>query len=791
MPELEKTFLGIEMDSNCCLIFAFSLAMIALPTMLLPLPQQREVEEQGPGIIFNRVKTIILADRYEHVSFLLPFPELETAVSGNLTEATKILKEYWNAIPGDCPELHERVVPDTQSDELVTTASTAYHAAEEDIRSLHEELAQLLLPPALHKRSRRFVSILAAGAIGAGIVALGTQLADGCIAGVLGPCSTEKKVAQNRVAVREALKRLNDDRLRWTSMHEHLDEKFYLVASEMKEIRQSQEELERNQHDFWNATAATLEGLTSSVKTMTLCTEYLFSRSQMNLLRTTILARVQSMLSSIQSFRVALWAYKATLLDSIPGLSHGYLPMSLVPRATLLEILEQTTQGLAHEGGHLSLALSLDHILRYYETPLVRRVESTEDGLLLTVAIPLTSRELIMEVYEGIPLPMPTKDNSTATEWSPETRYLAVTSGRKENALLTKEHLENCIGHKEAAVCQQGFATTRNRDSCLATLFFHDAEAAMSTCEIKTVQLPRVETARHLGFGRWLITRQTPHFTLQLLSTGPQSPALHERQLTKVPGCRACILTLACGTELESDSLSLKADASSCNATGARRLDLALASPLANLFDYLPLNRRLPDYKSHDEARTHLFKLVQSKLPMPKDHVRTSASETLRAIAAPLARTLTEGGAVEVDLPELQPASWLLEIAIVCGISLAISLLVQISLTVCVFRRTKNRLAKKNKTKSQTRSTSNTSEPSAPPEFKPLLRPVSPLPELRDPSLRVGPLPRLETSRHMSPVMSPNDRLAVLCAAVNQKMIAPISGPSAHLSGCTEIAHRL
>ena len=780
------------MDSNCCLIFALSLAMIALPTMLLPLPQQQvEVEEQGPGIIFNRVKTIILADRYEHISFLLPFPNLETAISGNLTDATQILKEYWNAIPGDCPELHNRVVPDTQSDELVATASTAYRAAEEDIRSLHEELAQLLIPPALHRRSRRFVSILAAGAIGAGIVALGTQLADGCIAGVLGPCSTEKKVAQNRVAVREALKRLHDDRLRWTSMTEHVDEKFYLVASEMKEIRQSQEQLERNQYEFWNATAATLDGLTSSVKSMTLCTEFLFSRSQMNLLRTTILARIQSMLSSIQSFRVALWAYKTTLLDAIPGLSHGYLPMSLVPRATLLAILEKTTSGLAHNGGHLSLALGLDHILRYYETPLVRRVESTEDGLLLTVAIPLTSRELVMEVYEGIPLPMPTKDNSTATEWSPETRYLAVTSGRKENALLTKEHLDNCIGHKEAAVCQQGFATTRNRDSCLATLFFHDAEAAMSTCEIKTIQLPRVETARHLGYGRWLITRQTPHFTLQLLSTGPNSPALHERQLTKVPGCRACILTLACGTELESDSLSLKADASSCNATGARRLDLALAPPLANLFDYLPLNRRLPDYKSHDEARTHLFKLVQSKLPMPKDHVRTSASETLRAIAAPLARTLTEGGDVEIDLPDIYTASWLLEILIVCGISLVISLVVQISLTVCVHRCQKKRLAKKTKPKPKTKAASSTHEASAPPKFAPTVRPLSPLPELRDPPPEFGFLPKLETPRNMTATMSPNDRLAVLCAAVNQKMIAPPPAVPAHLMACTEIAHRL
>ena len=50
--------------------------------------------------------------------------------------------------------------------------------------------------------------------------------------------------------------------------------------------------------------------------------------------------------------------------------------------------------------------------------------------------------------------------------------------------------------------------------------------------------------------------------------------------LNRVKGCKVCIITLDCGTELESDSLTLKSDRASCNATGAQRLDLQLDPPL-------------------------------------------------------------------------------------------------------------------------------------------------------------------------------------------------------------------
>ena len=617
---------------------------VAIATMILlycddiVYTDTSEPTSDSTGILFNKVKTVILAEKFEPAKFLLPFPRFDQQLTLNLENAPNIIAEYWNAYPGNCPELQSRTVPDHQASQMVSAAHEAHAQALTDLQHMKEEIASLLLPPDRVSRAKRFViaAALAAGAITAGIMTIGAQIATGCVAGVLGPCETEKQVAENTDLLNTALQRLHDNEMQWTRVTEEVNEKFYLVASELKDIRQTQKEIYDQQMPFWNATAETLNGLTSSVKTMTLCTEYLFTRSQINLLRTTVTARLQTILSAIQSFRVALWAYRATLLDAIPNMAKGYIPMSLIPRDTLLQILEEIHREQGRDTEHRTLALTLDNLLRYYETPLIRRVESSEDGLLITIAIPLTTRSMVMDVYEGIPLPMPTGDNATATMWKPTARYIAVSHEHKENALLTAEQLAECIGPDDAAVCRRGFATTSNWNSCLATLFYHVAEAAVTTCDITTITLPRAEEARSLGYGRWLILCQTDDYTLRLLPAGLGTSTTYG-STRHIPGCRACIITLECGMILESDNLFLKADATSCNATGARRLEITLNAPLANLFSYIPLTEDLPDLSVITARRAHLFKEVQAHLPLPQFALSTPSDETLQAIAEPIA----------------------------------------------------------------------------------------------------------------------------------------------------------
>ena len=620
-------------------VWIFICLLLHQPHTQRVLSLEQSDTADGTGIVFNRVKAVILAEQYEYASFLLPYPAFQSNVSDELRHAADIVTEYRNAIPGDCPAFQDRAVKDTQAPELLNFTQNIHDQAQHELQSLKDDLQALLQQPPQPARQKKFVGMILAATVGASIMALGTQLMTGCVAGVLGPaCPNQRQVQANRQHIQEAVYNLARHQRKWSALTANLDEKFFIVAGEIQNLRTAQREIEQRQMQMWNATNTILNTLTSHVQTMQICEEYLYTRSQINVLRTALTSKLHIIITALQSFRTALWSYRATILDAIPGLAKGMLPMSLVPRTVLLDILERINNGQARHQGHLTLALPLDDILRYYETPLAQRAETTEDGLLLTIAIPLTSREMIMEIFEGIPLPMPSGDNHTATVWVPETQYLAVSTDRKENALLSPRHLDNCVGPNDAAVCQHGFATTRNRDSCLATSFFHTPEAAMSTCRINTVDLPRVEQAQSLGYGRWLITRHTADFNFHLLTTQSGGP---KESTNLVPGCCACVLTLACGMEHMSDNLYLKADASSCNATGTQRLDLHLSAPLADLFSYIPVENS-STLQQAIEARTRIFKEEQAQLPLPQESMRPLSKSRIQELLKPLVSTATQ-----------------------------------------------------------------------------------------------------------------------------------------------------
>ena len=185
--------------------------------------------------------------------------------------------------------------------------------------------------------------------------------------------------------------------------------------------------------------------------------------------------------------------------------------MSLINRPDLEGILTDVATEQLRSADRLSLAIPLANVTAYYETELVRSVRSTAAGLQVTLAVPLTSRELAMDVFEGLTLPMPNPDGMTATRWRKEAQYLAVTRAHQESAVLTDRDLESCVGNKAFAVCQRGFSVTWSQETCLATSFYHGESAGIKVCQISTLR----EQASNLGNGHWLITSRSADFTLR------------------------------------------------------------------------------------------------------------------------------------------------------------------------------------------------------------------------------------------------------------------------------------
>ena len=480
---------------------------------------QPTAHEEERGVVFNRLRTILLAERYTPVQFVVPFPAYAHNITERLTKAASALEDLWNMPTYDCDLISMAIKTDNHTSALIAEAFAENELAEKETKNLLIEASMLLPSRATESegvtRPKRFIMI-AAGLAVAGILGLGlgASLGSSCfLHGVFGTCP-DNALRSNSFNVQRTMREMNLQRRHWVKLQADLDEKFYVIGDTVTELHSRQEEVVRGKERIWNETHAAINILQNNTRVLRLCDAYLFTRTQANHIRTSILAEVDSLISGIRSYRAALVAYRINLLNSISHLSLGRLPLSLVERETLGEILTEVATGELHTPDRLTLAVPLDELLAYYEMNLVERVYTTSEGLIIRFLIPLTSRELVLDVYEATPLPMPNPENESYTQWKIPAPFFAVSATHKEHAILTQEQLSSCLGTKQLAICHQGFPVQRNRESCLASLFYSSHSAAFSFCDIETLPLPTNPTARNLGFGRWLLLARSADYSL-------------------------------------------------------------------------------------------------------------------------------------------------------------------------------------------------------------------------------------------------------------------------------------
>ena len=590
--------------------------------------------EEERGVVFNRLKTILLAERYAPVQFIVPFPAYESNITLRLNHAAEALEGLWNLPTYDCDLLQLETLQDNHTSVLINEAFSENALAIAEVDALHLE-AGLLLPSRAtdssdQPRHKRFVAV-AAGIAVAGVLGLGlgAMLRHKCfLHGVLGTCP-DKKIQANSEGIRRTMNEMNLQRQHWLELQNDLNDRFYVIGDTVTQLQDMQRQITHSQAEFWNQTNLAIRVLQNNTRTMRMCEVYLFTRTQANHIRATILSEVDSLIALIRSFRTALTAYRINLLNSLSHLSFGRLPMSLVDRKVLGDILMEVATAQLRAPDRLTLAVPIDDLLAYYEMNLVEQVYTTDSGLFIKFMVPLTSRELVLDVFEAIALPMPGNDSVSYTLWQFDHPYLAISTTHKEHAVLSLEQLQRCLGTRQLAICHQGFPVYRNRDSCLASLFYADTALALAQCSLTTRSYPSSPVAQNLGFGRWLLTSPDDSVLQLYNNTG------NTNDVATIPGCRACILTLACGTEIATASLSLRADISSCAHTGARRLQLTLPTPLQHLFQALPNVSEFQSIPDLREAKHLLLREVQLHASAVK-HADLNP-ETLRRLGRPLA----------------------------------------------------------------------------------------------------------------------------------------------------------
>ena len=159
----------------------------------------------------------------------------------------------------------------------------------------------------------------------------------------------------------------------------------------------------------------------------------------------------------------------------------------------------------------------------------------------------------------------------------------------------------------------------------------------MKFCDFRPYALPVSERALNLKFGIWPIHSASPDFELR------ESDFNDTTHLsTKVyPGCRICILTLACGRQTRGPNVYIRSDLQTCSQMPSIKIHVDLSAPLANILSTLPPLEKLPSYNTKSSANLDLLRTMKQEIKyLPTTSAQTP--EALRALAEPIAMQMVE-----------------------------------------------------------------------------------------------------------------------------------------------------
>ena len=497
-------------------------------------------------------------------------------------------------------------------------------------QNLKTEIPQTLAANKLKNREKRGVPLLAFGALTALTAGAGIACAVGSSFGSCGGAS------QNREDIDFALEKLQNDDQIWTEVKNNLEEKFFVVASQLKDIRLNEKQIiatQKNRARIFNNAIAVIE---SNSRSLMACSQYFYARDQKLKLQINLASSLLALNNEIKSYRIATYAYRLTILIAVMTMVEKLIPMTLLPKNVLEKVLEKIASQQVKSTDRLTLAIPPAQILTYYETKLLTSVSVEEYGMLFRLAIPFASGSTALNLYRAITIPMPTNDSDGyASQYETEADYLAVAESTRRIALLSQHKIDLCIGSSSFSVCTNGFALETAEDTCLGALLLGNQFAALQNCNINTVKLPVKEKAKNLGNGKWLIISATEQFDMYLSEMRDTNPLNRKR----LDCCKACVIELECGTKIETRFMEIRADMVSCRNDSVMRVDVNLLEPLGYLFSKIPYLNEMPHIATESQARQQIIEKVQLKMTKNSDYYRKSF-DRLNELTTPIVEDL-------------------------------------------------------------------------------------------------------------------------------------------------------
>ena len=142
----------------------------------------------------------------------------------------------------------------------------------------------------------------------------------------------------------------------------------------------------------------------------------------------------------------------------------------------------------------LSVALLMAENLSYYESRLLWDVITVEQGLIMQIASPLSSKQTAFTVFRSIAVPLPQLEPDWTITWKKEAPYLPLSEEKHGNSL--PDGIWSLNNYRILEVSKMlGDDCNWNRTSMLFT----------NTCDGEQIARPATENSANCAFEVWLI----------------------------------------------------------------------------------------------------------------------------------------------------------------------------------------------------------------------------------------------------------------------------------------------
>ena len=219
----------------------------------------------------------------------------------------------------------------------------------------------------------------------------------------------------NKRAITGAIQHMQSMHSEWIRVQNVTNEKFYVVGSDLKELRLIQDQMASFQCENAQTMISQLQIFKESVNIMRNSGQEFHFRGKMNHNVPVLNSNLSCLHSTLEIFHASFYTFRPNNFTAFAPNANGFLPLSVVPKSTLHNTLCEVVLQESEAGSRPALAIPMGNLMKYYETKLLRQVVSSECGLVFTLAVPFCSQSTVLQVYHAIKISLPDKHNAKAS----------------------------------------------------------------------------------------------------------------------------------------------------------------------------------------------------------------------------------------------------------------------------------------------------------------------------------------------------------------------------------------